>query len=81
MVSKLQLGQTPAMGSRKWPLTGGLPCKLSSAVDNGLERMFIAGYEDGSVRIWDATNPTLSHVFVLESEVSKITHRLIQLGE
>ena len=57
------------MGSRKWPLTGGLPCKLSFAADNGLERMYIAGYQDGSVRIWDATYPALSLVFAFKSEV------------
>lgn len=69
---KLRVGQTLAMGNRKWPLTGGLPCKLSFAADNGLERMYIAGYQDGSVRIWDATYPALSLVFAFKSEVKGI---------
>ncbi|XP_019706287.1 lethal(2) giant larvae protein homolog SRO77 isoform X2 [Elaeis guineensis] len=52
----------------KWPLTGGIPSEMSS--DNyAVERIFIAGYEDGSVRMWDATYPILELMFVLESKV------------
>lgn len=52
----------------KWPLTGGIPGEMSS--DNyAVERIFMAGYEDGSVRIWDATYPILELMFVLESKV------------
>ncbi|XP_038980223.1 uncharacterized protein LOC103709502 isoform X2 [Phoenix dactylifera] len=52
----------------KWPLTGGIPSEMSS--DNyAVERIFIAGYEDGSVRIWDVTYPIMELMFVLESKV------------
>ncbi|KAL4189720.1 hypothetical protein AMTRI_Chr08g208540 [Amborella trichopoda] len=54
-----------------WPLTGGVP---STALGEGLgiERMYVAGYQDGSVRIWDATNPVFSILFVLEGEINGI---------
>ncbi|XP_052199360.1 uncharacterized protein LOC127806244 isoform X2 [Diospyros lotus] len=55
--------------SSKWPLTGGVSNQLSFAEDNGINRVYIAGYHDGSVRIWDATFPVLSLIFVLESEI------------
>lgn len=56
--------------SRKWPLTGGIPSLLSEAVDHQVERVYMTGYQDGSVRIWDATYPALSLIFVLGTEVS-----------
>ncbi|KAL6980725.1 hypothetical protein U1Q18_022362 [Sarracenia purpurea var. burkii] len=55
-----------------WPLTGGVPGHLSSAEGNGIERVYIGGYQDGSVRIWDATFPVLSCIFFLGSEVDGI---------
>ncbi|XP_031095683.1 uncharacterized protein LOC115999882 isoform X1 [Ipomoea triloba] len=59
-------------GESKWPLTGGVPSQLSLTEDNGVERIHIAGYQDGSVRIWDATYPVLSLMFVISSEVKGI---------
>lgn len=56
----------------KWPLTGGVPSQLSLTEDNGVERIHIAGYQDGSVRIWDATYPLLSLMFVISSEVCTV---------
>ncbi|VFQ77470.1 unnamed protein product [Cuscuta campestris] len=53
----------------KWPLTGGVPGQLSLTEDNVVERLYIAGYQDGSVRVWDATYPLLSLLFVIFSEV------------
>lgn len=57
--------------SIKWPLTGGIPCQLSSE-EHRCKRIYIGGYEDGSVRVWDATFPVLSLVSVIESRVSAI---------
>lgn len=59
---------TLSAGTR-WPLTGGVPSPLSFSDDIGVEQMYIAGYQDGSVRIWDATYPVLSHLSVLQAEV------------
>ncbi|XP_057476584.1 uncharacterized protein LOC130764380 isoform X2 [Actinidia eriantha] len=58
--------------SSKWPLTGGVPSPLSFAEGNGIKRVYIGGYQDGSVRIWDATFPVLSGILVLGSEVEGI---------
>ncbi|XP_050381302.1 uncharacterized protein LOC126798390 isoform X2 [Argentina anserina] len=55
-----------------WPLTGGVPSQLSLSKNSGLERVYLAGYSDGSVRIWNATYPLLSCVCVLEGEVQGI---------
>lgn len=47
-----------------------MPSQLS-AEDRGVERVYIGGYQDGSVRIWDATLPVLSLICILEGEVTK----------
>ncbi|XP_059627965.1 uncharacterized protein LOC132270778 isoform X2 [Cornus florida] len=67
--AKLQVAQALNTGSTNWPLTGGVPSQLSFGKDHGIERVYIAGYQDGSVRIWDSTFPVLSLIFVLESEL------------
>ncbi|XP_068668625.1 uncharacterized protein [Aristolochia californica] len=55
-----------------WPLTGGAPSESSSAKDTGIEKLYIAGYQDGSTRIWNATSPILTLMLVLEGEVPSI---------
>lgn len=57
-------------GNTKWPLTGGISSRVSSPEDNIITRIYIGGYQDGSVRIWDATYPVLSLIFVLGFNVS-----------
>ncbi|KAF1002109.1 uncharacterized protein LOC141702301 [Apium graveolens] len=52
----------------KWPMTGGISKQLVDAEDR-VGRLYVAGYEDGSVRIWDATYPVLSLLCVLPGEV------------
>lgn len=56
-------------GSPKQPLTGGVPGQLSFTEHTGVERVYIAGYQDGSVRLWNATYPVLSLICVAEGEV------------
>lgn len=75
LASAGKLGSAPFLGGNtKWPLTGGVPSQLS-AEDRGVERVYIGGYQDGSVRIWDATLPVLSLICILEGEVqgTKVT--------
>ncbi|XP_020210711.1 uncharacterized protein LOC109795575 isoform X1 [Cajanus cajan] len=52
----------------KWPLTGGVP-GLSFKEDHPIIQIYITGYQDGSVRIWDATYPAFSLVYNIKSEV------------
>ncbi|KAL6896687.1 hypothetical protein ACP4OV_007259 [Aristida adscensionis] len=59
-------------GNMKWPLTGGVPSEMSLNEDHGVERIYIAGYQDGSVRIWDATFPVLMPLFVLDGKVADV---------
>ncbi|XP_075671300.1 uncharacterized protein LOC142640875 isoform X2 [Castanea sativa] len=63
--AKLHAAQTPDVGATKWPLTGGVPCQLLDTEVYHVERIYIAGYQDGSVRVWDATYPALSLIYVL----------------
>lgn len=56
-------------GNRKWPLTGGVPSHLSSDNKNRMLRVYVAGYQDGSVRMWDATCPVLSPLCAFENRV------------
>ncbi|PAN15584.1 hypothetical protein PAHAL_2G499600 [Panicum hallii] len=60
------------LGNMKWPLTGGVPSVMSLNEDHAVERLYIAGYQDGSVRIWDATFPVLMPMFVLDGKVADI---------
>ncbi|XP_052162522.1 uncharacterized protein LOC127779694 [Oryza glaberrima] len=53
----------------KWPLTGGVPSEMSMNGNYTVERIYIAGYQDSSVRIWDATFPVLTPMFVLDGKV------------
>lgn len=71
MASNVKLQETcpPSDESSKWPLTGGVPCHLSLHGERKVERLYIAGYQDGSVRIWDATYPILSPILFLDPEV------------
>jgi len=58
-----------AVSAAKWPLTGGLPSELSITKNDGVGRIYLGGYSDGSIRIWDATYPVLSLICLLEGEV------------
>ncbi|KAI4353370.1 hypothetical protein L6164_002328 [Bauhinia variegata] len=55
-----------------WPLTGGVPSHLSTTKSTGVERVYLAGYSDGSVWVIDATYPVLSHICYIEPEVQGI---------
>ncbi|KAL5734318.1 hypothetical protein ACOSP7_032179 [Xanthoceras sorbifolium] len=71
--AKVQALHTPSAtltGNTKWPLTGGVPYQFNDAEDYLVEKLYVAGYQDGSVRIWDATYPALSLVYVLGSELA-----------
>lgn len=68
-VAKLKTQHAMSRGMNGWPLTGGIPGEFSFSEDTGIERLYIAGYQDGSVRVWDATFPVLSLLLVLETEV------------
>ncbi|XP_011084899.1 uncharacterized protein LOC105167041 [Sesamum indicum] len=64
-----QQSETLTGRSTKWPLTGGVPYRISETECNTIKRIYIGGYQDGSVRIWDATFPVLSLVSVLGFEI------------
>ncbi|CAA2983226.1 isoform 5 of syntaxin-binding 5-like [Olea europaea subsp. europaea] len=70
--STLQAAGNMTTKRTRWPLTGGIPCQLSSAEVSSNQRIYIGGYQDGSVRIWDATFPVLSLIFVLGFEMKGI---------
>ncbi|KAI5670481.1 hypothetical protein M9H77_10845 [Catharanthus roseus] len=70
--AKLKTQQSMKTGTNGWPLSGGVPGQLSSIEDTGIKRIYIAGYQDGTVRIWDVTFPVLSLLVVLEVEVKEI---------
>ncbi|XP_071716713.1 uncharacterized protein [Rutidosis leptorrhynchoides] len=50
-----------------WPVSGGIVQKSSSPEGYLIERIYIAGYNDGSVRIWDATSPVLSIICIIQA--------------
>ncbi|KAF5794992.1 putative transcription factor WD40-like family [Helianthus annuus] len=69
LAAKPQSSSPTSPGNAKWPVSGGFPSQLSSAENIGVERIYIAGYQDGYVRIWDATFPVFSLIFVLGLQV------------
>lgn len=69
LAAKPQLASPTTTGSAKWPVSGGFPSQLSSDENIRVERIYIAGYQDGYVRIWDATFPVFSLIFVLGLQV------------
>ncbi|CAH8389726.1 unnamed protein product [Eruca vesicaria subsp. sativa] len=69
VAAKSRTPRTPSGESAQWPLTGGVPSHLD---DYKLERLYIAGYQDGSLRIWDATYPCLSLIYDLKPKANGI---------
>ncbi|XP_050209690.1 uncharacterized protein LOC126660311 [Mercurialis annua] len=71
-VSAAKVQAAHARRSMTWPLTGGVPSLPHNTENYQVERLYIAGYQDGSVRIWDATNPIFAPVYVLGPEMKGI---------
>lgn len=59
---------------RNWPLTGGVQREISSSEENTQKIIYIAGYQDGSVRIWDATKPMFPLVSIIEGQVHGVAN-------
>ncbi|KAF9676942.1 hypothetical protein SADUNF_Sadunf08G0055700 [Salix dunnii] len=71
-ISARKAQTTYSYGNTNWPLTGGVPSQLHDAEKYQVERLYIAGYRDGTVRVWDATYPTFALIYVLGPEVKGI---------
>ncbi|XP_010552925.1 PREDICTED: uncharacterized protein LOC104823185 [Tarenaya hassleriana] len=69
LAAKAQTPRTPLGANVQWPLTGGVP---NQPEYYKLERLYIAGYQDGLVRIWDATCPILSLLYTLDPKVNGV---------
>lgn len=67
--AKRTKGTPTLLMDMRWPLTGGVPSELSFDKDIGVERIYVAGYQDGSVRIWDATHPVFNLLLVIVGKV------------
>ncbi|KAH0637903.1 hypothetical protein KY289_037818 [Solanum tuberosum] len=67
-----KLSAATSSGASRWPLTGGVYNHTSRAETNRIQRVFISGYQDGSVRMWDATHPVLLLLCVLDREVKGV---------
>ncbi|KAI9115963.1 hypothetical protein K1719_012893 [Acacia pycnantha] len=69
----MKTGSAPDSAVRsKWPITGGVPSQSSRDKNTGVERVYLAGYSDGSVWMCDATHPILSYICYIEGEVQGI---------
>ncbi|CAN4106135.1 unnamed protein product [Withania somnifera] len=62
---------TPS-GASRCLLTGGVYNHTSQAKTNRIHRVLIAGYQDGSIRMWDATHPVFLLLCVLDREVKGV---------
>lgn len=45
---------------------------MSKTEHYSVEKTYVGGYQDGTVSIWDATLPVLSHIALLKFEVSAV---------
>lgn len=54
-------------GKAKWPLTGCVPMQSN---ENRFQEVYMAGYDDGSVRLSGATHIALSPICYLKCEVN-----------
>ncbi|MED6160716.1 hypothetical protein PIB30_054002 [Stylosanthes scabra] len=72
VAAKQHLVQNQTSMGVKWPLTGGVPGQLFKE-GHHIIQIYIAGYRDGSVRIWDATYPALSLVYNIKCEVNDVS--------
>ena len=69
LASKLQLASPKTTGSPEWPVIGGFSSQINAAENIGVERIYIAGYQDGYVRIWDSTSLVFTLISVLGFQV------------
>ncbi|XP_020235711.1 uncharacterized protein LOC109815404 isoform X2 [Cajanus cajan] len=72
VASALKTGSRPGSAPSNWPLTGGVPSQLSTTKGAEVERVYFAGYSDGSVLVCDATQTVLSYICYVEGEVNGI---------
>ncbi|KAL5540577.1 hypothetical protein UlMin_045270 [Ulmus minor] len=66
LAQKIDEAHSPT-GGTKWPLTGGVPSRFN-AEDYQVERVYVSGYQDGSVCIWDVTCPVPSLINTIGPE-------------
>nr|XP_043637002.1 uncharacterized protein LOC122607984 isoform X2 [Erigeron canadensis] len=65
IATNMKFNSTKKSARGNWPVSGGIVQQLSSPEGYVIERIYVAGYMDGSVRIWDATSPVLSILCVI----------------
>ncbi|KAJ9545255.1 hypothetical protein OSB04_024962 [Centaurea solstitialis] len=65
IATNMKLNSTSKLTGGNWPISGGIVNQFDSPEGYAIERIYIAGYMDGSVRIWDATSPVLSILCII----------------
>ncbi|GJZ51611.1 synaptobrevin, WD40/YVTN repeat-like-containing domain protein [Tanacetum coccineum] len=77
IAANMKVNSTQKTARGNWPVSGGIVQQLSSPEGYLIEKIYVAGYVDGSVRIWDATSPVLSILCIIgamkDVEVSGLT--------
>ncbi|KAK9126671.1 hypothetical protein Scep_015517 [Stephania cephalantha] len=71
IASVMKIDVKTAMGT-KWSLASTVPSRSTFGEVDEVECVYMTGYKDGSVRMWDATCPAPSLMFVLEGKVENI---------
>ncbi|GKF73658.1 hypothetical protein Tco_0219990, partial [Tanacetum coccineum] len=83
IAANMKANTTHKTAGGNWPVSGGIIQQLSSPEGYVIEKIYIAGYLDGSVRIWDATSPVLSVLCIIGSmkdvEVTGLTAPVSEL--
>ncbi|KAM0027761.1 putative transcription factor WD40-like family [Helianthus debilis subsp. tardiflorus] len=84
IATNMKVNATQKLAEGSWPISGGIVHQFTSPDGYVIERIYVAGYMDGSVRIWDATSPVLSVLCVIgamkDVEVSGSTSPVSELN-
>nr|CAG4646018.1 EOG090X00I4 [Macrothrix elegans] len=63
-----KLSPSSKLSPRSWPINGG-ESEFSSGEFSSGNLMLLTGHEDGSVRFWDASSPSLSQISMFSTSV------------
>ncbi|KAL8262357.1 hypothetical protein R6Q59_026406 [Mikania micrantha] len=84
IATNMKVNSTQKLTGGNWPVSGGIVYQFTSPEGYVIEKIYMAGYMDGSVRIWDATSSVLSILCIIgamkDVEVSDSTSPISELN-
>ena len=66
-ISKLGDEGTGKLSTRDWPIKGGINLKSEISKESDISTILLTGHEDGSVRLWNITNSTMTPIYKIKT--------------